>query len=60
MVNYIEGGGLIPNLSHHMELLRVMLKKDNMFHWDQQVNQSFQQIKALILKANETELRYYD
>ena len=35
-----------------------MLKKDA-FHWDQQVSQSFQQIKALILKANES-LTYYD
>ena len=37
-----------------------MLKKDNMFHLDQQVNQSFPEIKALILKANEIPLRYYD
>ena len=32
----------------------------NVFNWDQQVNQSFQEIKALIVKANETPLRYYD
>ena len=31
-----------------------------MFHLDQQVNQSFPEIKALILKANEIPLRYYD
>ena len=31
----------------------------NVFNWDQQVNQSFQEIKALIEKANETPLRYY-
>ena len=37
-----------------------MLKKGNMFHLDQQVNQSFPEIKALILKANEIPLRYYD
>ena len=37
-----------------------MLKKDNMFHLDQPVNQSFPEIKALILKANEIPLRYYD
>ena len=34
MVNYIGGGGFIPNLSHHMEPLRAMLKRDDMFHWD--------------------------
>ena len=51
MVNYM--GGFIPNLSHHTEPLRAMLKKTMCF-----VNQSFQEIKALILKANETPLRY--
>ena len=30
MVNYMEG--FIPNLSHHTELLRAMLKKNNIFH----------------------------
>ena len=51
MVNYM--GTFIPNLSHHMELLRAMLKKDNVFHWEEQQT-------ALIAKANETPLRYYD
>ena len=32
MVNYM---GVIPNLSHHMEPLRVMLKKENVLHLDQ-------------------------
>ena len=58
MVNYM--GTFIPNLSHHMEPLRAMLKKDNMFHWEEQQTQSFQKIKSLIAKANETLLRYYD
>ena len=58
MVNYM--GTFIPNLSHHTELLRAMLKKDNMFHWEEQQTQSFQKIKALIAKANEMPLRYYD
>ena len=31
-----------------------MLKKDNVFHWKEQQTWSFQQIKALIAKANET------
>ena len=58
MVNYM--GTFIPNLSHHTELLRAMLKKDNVFHWDDQQTQSFQQVKTLIAKANTTPLRYYD
>ena len=37
-----------------------MLKKDNVFHWEEQQTQSFQEIKTLIAKANNTLLRYYD
>ena len=58
MVNYM--GTFIPNLSHHTEPLWAMLKKDNMFHWDDQQTRSFQQVKTLIAKANTTPLRYYD
>ena len=58
MVNYM--GTFIPNLSHHTELLWAMLKKDNVFHWDDQQTLSFQQVKTLIAKANTTPLRYYD
>ena len=58
MVNYM--GTFIPNLSHHTEPLRTMLKKDNVFHWDDQQTRSFQQVKTLITKANTTPLRYYD
>ena len=58
MVNYM--GTFIPNLSHHTEPLLAMLKKDNMFHWDNQQTRSFQQVKTLIAKANTTPLRYYD
>ena len=58
MVNYMWT--FIPNLSHHMELLRAMLLKDNVFHWEEQQTRSFQQIKALIAKAKETPLQYYD
>ena len=58
MVNYM--GTFIPNLSHHTEPLRAMLKKDNVFHWDDQHTRSFQQVKTLIAKANTTPLRYYD
>ena len=53
-------GTFIPNLSHHTELLWAMLKKDNVFHWEEQQTRSFQQIKTLIAKANNTPLRYYD
>ena len=49
MVNYM--GTFIPNLSHHTEPLRAMLKKDNVFHWDNQQTRSFQQVKTLIAKA---------
>ena len=42
------------------ESLRAMLKKDNVFHWDDQQTRSFQQVKTLIAKANTTPLRYYD
>ena len=58
MVTYM--GTFIPNLSHHTEPLRAMLKKDNVFHWEEQQTQSFQQVKTLIAKANTTPLRYYD
>ena len=58
MVNYM--GTFIPNLSHHTELLRAMLKKDNTFHWEEQQTRSFQKIKELIAKANEMPLRYYN
>ena len=53
-------GTFIPNLSHHTELLWAMLKKDNVFHWEEQQTRSFQQIKSLIAKANNTPLRYYE
>ena len=47
-------GTFIPNLSHHTEPLRTMLKKDNVFHWEDQQTRSFQQVKTLIAKANTT------
>ena len=58
MVNYM--GTFIANLSHHTEPLQAMLKKDNVYHWEEQQTQSFQQVKTLIAKANNTLLRYYD
>ena len=50
MVNYM--GTFIPNLSHHTEPLWAMLKKENVFHWEEQQTRSFQQVKTLIAKAN--------
>ena len=44
MVNYM--GTFIPNLSHHTEPLRSMLKQDNVFAWDEVKTRSFQQIKS--------------
>ena len=58
MVNYM--GVFLPNLSHHTEPLQAMLKKDNVFHWEDQQTRSFQQVKTLIAEANTTPLRYYD
>ena len=58
MVNYM--GTFIPNLSHHTEPLWPMLKKDNVFHWEDQQTRSFHQVKTLIAKANTTPLRYYN
>ena len=58
MVNYM--GTFIPNLSHYTQPLQAMLIKDNVFHWEEQQTRSFQQIKTLIAKANNTPLKYYD
>ena len=58
MVNYMRT--FIPSLSHHTEPLQAMLKKDNVFHWEEQQTRSFQQVKTLIAKAYTTPLRYYD
>ena len=48
MVNYM--GTFIPHLSHHTEPLRAMLRKDNVFHLEEQQTRSFQEIKTLIAK----------
>ena len=57
MVNYM---GPSFQTSHITEPLQAMLKKDNVFHWEEQQTRSFQQVKTLIAKANTTPLRYYD
>ena len=58
MVTYM--GNFIPHLSHHMEPLRQMLKKDVTFYWDDQLTRSFQEIKHLLKRATSKPLRYYD
>ena len=58
MVTYM--GSFVPHLSHHMEPLRVMLKQDMVFYWDQMANDNFQNIKDLIAKTASQPLRYYD
>ena len=50
----------MPHLSHPTELLRVLLKKENTFAWDQNVNNSFQKIKGLLENSLLKPLRYYN
>ena len=57
-VNYMQT--FVPHLSHHMEPLRVLLKKENTFAWDQNVNDSFQKIKGLLENTLLKLLKYYD
>ena len=54
--------GDIHSKTSHITLSHcgAMLKKDNVFHWEDQQTRSFQQVKTLIGKANTTPLRYYD
>ena len=58
MVTYM--GNFVPNLSHHTEPLRAMLKQEAVFAWDEIANASFQKIKDLIAKSATKPLRYYD
>ena len=58
MVTYM--GNFVPHLSHHTEPLRQLLKKDVTFYWDDQINQSFQEIKTLLKRASSKPLGYYD
>ena len=57
-VNYLQT--FVPHLSHHREPLRVLLKKENVFTWDQNVNDSFQRIKGLLENSLLEPLRYYN
>ena len=57
-VNYLQT--FVPHLSHHTELLRVMLKRENTFTWDQNANDSFQRIKGLLQNTLLKPLKYYN
>ena len=57
-MNYLQT--LMPHLSHHTELLWVLLKKENTFAWDKNANDSFQQIKSLLENSLLKPLQYYD
>ena len=57
-VNYLQT--FVPHLSHHTEPLRVLLKKENTFAWDQNANDSFQKIKGLLENSLLKPLKYYD
>ena len=50
----------IPHLSHHTEPLRVLLKKENVFAWDQNANDCFQRIKGLLKNSLLKPLWYYN
>ena len=50
----------MPHLSHHTEALRILLKKENTFTWDQNANDSFQKIKGLLENSLLKLLKYYD
>ena len=57
-VNYLQT--FVPHLSHHMELLHVLLKKENTFTWNENANDSFQKIKSLLKKSLLEPLKYYN
>ena len=56
----LHGGHSFQTSHITQNLYERCLKKDNVFHWEDQQTRSFQQVKTLIAKANTTPLRYYD
>ena len=56
-VNYLQT--FVPHLSHHTEPLRVLLKKEITFAWDQNSKDSFQRIKGLLENSLLKPLKYY-
>ena len=57
-VNYLQT--FVPHLSLNTERLRALLKKENCFTWDENMNTCFQKIKSQLQKALLRPLRYYD
>ena len=57
-VNYLQT--FAPHLSHHTELLRILLKKENTFAWNQNANDIYQRIKGLLENSLLKLLKYYD
>ena len=57
-VNYLQT--FIPHLSSNTEPLHALLKKENYFTWDENMNTCFQRIKSQLQKALLRPLRYYD
>ena len=57
-VNYLQT--FVPHLSSNTEPLRALLKKENYFTWDKNMNTCFQRIKSQLWKALLRPLRYYD
>ena len=57
-VNYLQT--FVPHLSLNTEPLCALLKKENCFTWDENMNTCFQKIKSQLQKALLRPLRYYD
>ena len=57
-VNYLQT--FVPHLSSNTEPLCALLKKENCFAWDENMNTCFQKIKSQLQKALLRSLRYYD
>ena len=57
-INYLQT--FVPHLSSNTEPLRALLKKENCFTWDENINTCFQRIKSQLQKALLRPLRYYD
>ena len=51
---------ICPQPQSSQELLHALLKKENIFAWDENSNTSFQQIKSLLQNTLLKPLKYYD
>ena len=49
----------IPHFSYHMEPLRELLKKNQVFYLDGNTNAAYQKLETLISKAHSIPLQYY-